>query len=200
MAGQRASDSARERAIARAREVGRTRPRGGSLWARSERVGRRRAAEKVAASARVVTDLDELAELRHRRRGGRRGHRGQVRPARRLGELLPARDDPRHDHLLAVGRRARRRPAAGPTASPRSTCSTRSTKMKLVELSFPDEATAETKRSRCTASASALEQDRRRGARRRRLRRQPAALPLPLRRRAPARAQRHRRRRPSTPA
>ena len=73
------------------------------------------------------------------------------------------------------------------------------TKMALVELAFPPEASEDTRGALARAVRRAR-QDRRRRLRHARLRGQPPALPLPVRRRRAARAHRHGRRRRSTRA
>ena len=181
---------------ARARAGRRGAPRRGRLGAqRAVRRARRREGRRAP---RVVTDLDELAGCDIVVEAVAEDTEAKCDIHRQLGELLPA------ETMSPPPPRRCRSPswpprAAGPTASRALHVFNPVEKMKLVELSFPDEATAETKLE-LHRLCERLEQDRGRGARRGRLRRQQAALPLPLRRGAPARARRHRRRRASTPA
>ena len=169
-------------------------PRSTTRWSsgRAASSSAEQAPPRRSRSARVVTDLDgrcagcdivveAVAEDPEVKRDIHR----------RLGELLPAgrRSSPRPPPRCRWP--SWRRRAAAPTASRRCTSSTRSTKMKLVELSFPDEATAETKLE-LHRLCERLEKTAVEVPDARRLRRQPAALPLPVRRRAAARAQRHR--------
>ena len=130
----------------------------------------------------VVDDLDALADATFVVEAVVEDHDVKAAAARPSWPRTPARGDPRDHHLVAVGRASWPRRAAAPSASSACTSSTRCTRMELVELAFPREATAGHARARARAVRGAR-QDRGRGARHPGLRRQPAAVPVPVQRR-----------------